>query len=67
MKMTNHIDRKTSTELISNSESTSYKLIIKYGDNIKEKIFDGKNAYKRAITFQSGINEIMKLAQNIKR
>jgi hypothetical protein len=44
---------------MSNSEGTSYKLIIKFGDNIREKIFDGKDAYKRALVFQDGINKMM--------
>ena len=54
-------DRTTSTKLISNQDASSYKLIIKYGDNFAEKIFDGKNAFKRATKFQNGINEIMRL------
>tara|TARA_R100000742_G_C4272886_1_gene92247 strand:- start:757 stop:954 length:198 start_codon:yes stop_codon:yes gene_type:complete len=65
--MKQYKDRSTSTRLLSNPEGTSYKLIIKYGDNITEKIFDGKNAYNRATTFQNGISEIMRLAKNIKR
>jgi len=42
-------DRSTSTRLLSNAERTSYKLIIKFGDNIREKIFEGKDAYKSII------------------
>ena len=60
-------DRTTSTKLMSNPQGTSYKLIIKYGDNIAEKIFDGKNAYKRATKFQDGICDIMRLAKNIRQ
>jgi len=59
--MKKYKDRTTSTRLMSNSERTSYKLIIKFGDNIREKIFEGKDAYKRATKFQDGISEMMQL------
>ena len=59
--MKHYKDRSTSTRLLSNLEKTSYKLIIKFGDNIREKIFEGKDAYKRAVLFQSGVTEMMKL------
>ena len=57
--MKKYKDRSTSTRLLSNPERTSYKLIIKFGDNIREKIFEGKDAYKRAILFQDGVTEMM--------
>ncbi len=57
--MKKYKDRSTSTRLLSNVEGTSYKLIIKFGDNIREKIFEGKDAYKRAVKFQDGVTEMM--------
>ena len=57
--MKNYKDRSTSTRLLSNEAGTSYKLIIKFGDNIKEKIFEGKDAYKRAVLFQDNVTEMM--------
>ena len=57
--MKSYKDRSTSTRLMTNPEGTSYKLIIKFGDNIREKIFKGKNAYNRAILFQDSIVEMM--------
>ena len=48
-----------STKLMSNPQRTSYKLIVKYGDNIIEKIFDGANAYKRATFFQNNVSDLM--------
>ena len=58
-QMKKYKDRSTSTRLLSNVEGTSYKLIIKFGDNIREKIFKGKDAYKRAVLFQDGVTEMM--------
>jgi hypothetical protein len=58
--MKKYKERSTSTRLLTNPERTSYKLIVKFGDNIREKIFEGKDAYKRAITFQNNITEFMK-------
>lgn len=57
--MKSYKDRSTSTRLMTNPEGTSYKLIIKFGDNIREKIFKGKNAYNRAILFQDSVVEMM--------
>ncbi len=58
--MKHYKDRTTSTRLMSNPDGTSYKLIIKYGDNIREKIFEGNDAYQRATLFQNGIVDLMK-------
>ena len=57
--MKSYKDRSTSTRLMTNPEGTSYKLIIKFGDNIREKIFEGKDAYKRAVLFQDGVTKMM--------
>ena len=57
--MKQYKDKTMSTRLMSTPEGTSYKLIIKFGDNIREKIFDGKNAYKRATLFQNNVSDLM--------
>tara|TARA_R100000541_G_scaffold59378_1_gene73174 strand:+ start:3664 stop:3849 length:186 start_codon:yes stop_codon:yes gene_type:complete len=53
--MKHYKDRSISTRLLSNSKETSFKLIIKFGNNFREKIFEGANAYKRAKLFQNNI------------
>ena len=57
--MKKYKNRSMSTKLMSNPQRTSYKLIVKYGDNIIEKIFDGANAYKRATFFQNNVSDLM--------
>ncbi len=61
--MKSYKDRSTSTRLMTNPEGTSYKLIIKFGDNITEKIFEGTDAYKRAKLFQVNVQEMMTLVK----
>lgn len=63
--MKSYKDKSMSTKLMSNSNGTSYKLIIKFGDNIREKIFDGKNAYKRATLFQNSVCDLMNTAHKL--
>ena len=61
--MKSYKDRSTSTRLMTNPEGTSYKLIIKFGDNITEKIFEGRDAYKRARLFQVNVDQMMTLVK----
>ena len=54
------------TKLMTNQNKSSYKLIILFGDIIKAKIFEGKDAYKRAIQFQKWIVDLSTFGKNIK-
>ena len=59
--MKHYKDRSMKTRLMANVRKDSYKLIIQNGDNINIKIFDGKNAYKRAKYFQENVVDLMKI------
>ena len=52
------------TKLMTNQNKSSYKLIILFGDIIKTKIFEGKDAYKRAIQFQKWIVDLSTFAKS---
>ena len=61
IQMKKYKDRSMSTKLMTNTRRDSYKLIIKYGDNINIKIFDGQNAYERAKYFQDNVVDLMRM------
>ena len=54
------------TKLMTNQNKSSYKLIILFGDIIKTKIFEGKDAYNRANQYQKWIVDLSTFGKNIK-
>ena len=54
-----HPKKEIKTMLLASPLGTSYKFILKYGDNYTEKIFEGKDAYKRAILFQNNFTDFI--------